>query len=212
MRIAIPVAFALREQYSGISGHDLASVFSSTLVLHHYFGFLLRAMDGTGITRSPLVDSDGIGGVSFSDLVLYIRDMARNLGAVPHMEPLQCYQIEVLQLKTLASAVVAMGEESEVSRSPAMIDAFASNRILTYTAALCRDPRADLARHTPPEENIFPIETVGWEELVIPTWSRLISSAFLCGNSQLAAEFVDSNFLFLLEGWTLKQDQPVNGA
>lgn len=204
VRIAIPIIFSLRDNRL-VPQHDMPSILSSTMLLHQHIGYLAADMTLSGSMRSPLVVGNSIAGVSFSDLVRHFRDTARSLGTIAHMRPPQCYQIEVQQLITLANVVLVAGSDFVIPCSPALIDAFASNQILTYTASLFKDPRADLVRDLTPEENVLPLHTDGWEELVFPTWGRLVNSAYLGGNNKVAAELVDSRFLFLLERWSLKR-------
>lgn len=161
---------------------------------------------------SPVV-GDQIAGVAFADLLRHLRDTACQMRTI--MEPAECYRLEVQQMTILSWIIIAAsneGGDTFAPRPPALIDAFASNKMITYSASLLRDPRADLLRALSTTMPYLSFDFVNWGEGIFSSWWLLINDACKNGDNRLAVELVDSSFVFLMEKWSLLAPEPMLGT
>lgn len=211
VQTAISLVFALRDNSLELPRHSVLTVFASTLLLGRFFNKLSNIKALQYASKQPTQSTgDRIAGIPFPNLIRHFRDMARDIDMSAIMSPAQCYLIEMEQMRILATAIFAAGET--VYEARALLDAFSSEKMLTYCASLLRDARADLVYTVPPEERFFAMDLDHWGEVVLPRCGLLINGACKNGYNSLAKECVDSNFLFLLETWSIEALEPQLGA
>lgn len=205
LEAAISLVFALSSDKSSERGHNHNSALSSVALLGQLFRHLSELRvdpQRSRLVPSPVV-GDRIIGITFADLLRRLCDMACKMRSI--MEPAECYRLEVQQMTTLSS-IIYSASDAECAfnpRPPALIDAFTSNHIITYSASLMRDPRAEQLRTLSLTEPLYSFEFSAWGVGIFSSWALLIREAWLSGDNRLAVELVDSNFMFILEKWSL---------